>query len=433
MYSNYKNLLSEFIKYKSISTDTTFATEIQKTVIWLKNTFQQNNFSVDIINNYGNPILIAKYIADPRYQTALIYGHYDVQPALEAEGWDSDPFTLTEKNGRLYARGAIDNKGQVMIHIATIFELMRKNNLGYNITFMIEGNEETGSPLMEKFISDHKDKLKSDFVVISDGEITDDIPVIELGFRGGFNATLILKTATNDLHSGIYGGIAPSAAHIAAKFINTLFDSNNKILIEGFYDQVSPIIENSVIPFNKESYQKITGAKIILNESGIDPYSQVGLRPTIQITGIQTGYTQEGYRNSIPASSTIKINFRLVKNQNPNQMLELFKNHLKKHIPTYVDYELEYSDPYDGIKLNIDNQYIQKAIQTLKKSFGKDPLKKYSGGGLPIVTILDQIFHNPQVLVPLANEDCNMHGANENYTIENISKSLEWSKKFFSK
>jgi acetylornithine deacetylase/succinyl-diaminopimelate desuccinylase-like protein len=433
MTTLYKSLLSEFIKFKSISTDVTFATEIQKTVYWLKNTFTEHQFQVEIINNYGNPIVIAKYIADPSFQTCLIYGHYDVQPATQEEGWNSDPFTLTEKNGRIYARGAIDNKGQVMIHIATVFELIKDNNLAYNITFMIEGNEETGSPLMEKFVNDHKDKLLSDFVVISDGEITDGNPVIELGFRGGFNVTLTLQTATVDLHSGIYGGIAPNSAHEAAKFISTLYDTENKIKVDGFYDNVLPINETSTIPFNKDTYTQITGAKSILKEDNIDPYSQVGLRPTIQVTGVQTGYVGEGYRNSIPAKTVVKINFRLVKNQNPDQILELFKNHVKKALPAYVTYSIENSDPYDGIKLDVDNSYIQKAVELLEQTFNKTPLKKYSGGGLPIVTLLDQVLKVPQVLVPLANEDCNMHGANENYTIQNISMSLEWSKKFLGK
>ncbi len=433
MTDTYFNLIKDFVSFKSVSTDNTFATEIQKCALWLKNTFITKGFKVNVINSYGNPIIVASFEADPTCKTCLIYGHYDVQPALKSDGWNSEPFELTNDGKRLYARGAIDNKGQVAIHIATIFDLINEKKLKYNVKFMIEGNEETGSPKLGKFIEDNKELLKADVVVISDGEITGNHPILELGFRGGFNTTITVKTATNDLHSGIYGGIAPSAIHEASKMIAKLYDENNHITIPHFYDDVAPIDNTESIPFDEKEYQRITGAKALLKEPEFDPHTQVGLRPSIQVTGLQSGYNGEGYKNGIHAKATVKINFRLVKNQDPTKIAELFRNYLKDTLPSYVDFEMQVDDIHEGVKLDLNNEYVTKAKELLEKAYGTNPLCKYSGGGLPIVTYFKNAFGAPQVLVPLANEDCNMHGANENFNLDDVEKSLKFSKSFFSK
>lgn len=405
---------------------------MQKTAQWLKETFTTHNFTVEVIEGYDNPIVVAKYTTNPELKTCLIYGHYDVQPAEITDGWDSEPFTLTQRNNRIYARGGIDNKGQVAIHMATIFELIKENNLKYNVTFMIEGNEETGSPYLSKFIQDHKDKLACDLVMISDGEITTESPVIELGFRGGFNSTLTITTASNDLHSGIYGGAAPSASYELSKLLASLFNEQNQVTIPHFYDDVEPIDGKMNIPFSLEEYTKITGAKALVTEPNIDYYNQTGLRPTLQITGIQTGYTGDGYKNIIPSKATAKINSRLVKNQNPQKIADLLTQFVKDNLPAYVDHNFTITDPYEGIKLDINNEYITKAAELLEKAYNKKPLYKYSGGGLPVVTEFDRILGKPQVLVPFANEDCAMHGVNENFDLKFAESAYNFSKAYFS-
>jgi acetylornithine deacetylase/succinyl-diaminopimelate desuccinylase-like protein len=429
--NTYLELLKQAISYRSVSTDSQFALQIEGMVTWLSETFQAHNFKVDRLEGYGNPIILASYIPDPQLQTCLIYGHYDVQPASIEEGWHSEPFEVHEDNQRIYARGIVDNKGQFLVHVATIFDLIKQNKLQYNIKFLIEGNEETGSPLISKCISDHKDKLKSDFVMISDGEISGQTPLIELGFRGGANSTLTIQTATNDLHSGIYGGAAPSAAHEMAKFIATIYDKDNRITVPNFYNDVLPV-EKTSAEFDKHEYEKITGAKATLTEPDYDVPTQVGLRPTIQVTGLHTGYTGDGYRNSIPATAMAKINFRLVKNQNPKEIVQQFKKYIADTLPDYVTHTFEISDPYEGIKLDVNNEYVHAAEKLLEKSFGKKPIRKYSGGGLPIVTLFHEHLKVPQVLVPLGNEDCNMHGANENFDKDILKKALDFSQRFFS-
>jgi acetylornithine deacetylase/succinyl-diaminopimelate desuccinylase-like protein len=432
MLKTYLSLLTQFITFKSISTDPSYKGEMQKTAQWLKDTFTSHRFTVDIVEGYDNPIVVAKYTADPSYKTCLIYGHYDVQPANITDGWDSEPFTLTQRENRIYARGGIDNKGQVAIHMSAIFELIQQNKLTHNITFMIEGNEETGSPYLSKFIEDHKDKLKSDLIMVSDGEITAESPVIELGFRGGFNSTLSITTASNDLHSGIYGGAAPSASYELSKILSKLFNQNNQVAIPNFYDDVEPIDGKMNIPFSQEEYTKITGAKALVTEPNIDYYNQTGLRPTLQITGIQSGYVGDGYKNIVPCKATAKINARIVKQQEPQKIAQLLAKFFQDNIPSYVEHTFTITDPYEGIKINIDNQFVKKASTLLEEAYNKKPLYKYSGGGLPVVTEFDRILGKPQVLVPFANEDCAMHGVNENFDLKFAESAYNFSKGYFS-
>ena len=432
----YRQLLGEYIANKSISTDPAFQSGVQATVAWLKQLFESHGFSFTAVEGYGNPIVVAHYETDPKLQTCLIYGHYDVQPADAADGWDSDPFTATERDGRFYCRGAIDNKGQNLVHIVSIFDLIKDGKLAYNVTFMLEGDEETGSPLLSKFIADKRDLLKADFILISDGELTANLPTIELGFRGGFNLTLTLKTSTTDLHSGMFGTGAPNSAHEMAKLLASLYDQDNHIAVPGFYDGVDEVTDdirknNERIPFSEEEFHKLSGAKGRLSEPGYDFYSQTALRPTIQVTGIKSGYMGEGYRNSIPASTSAKINFRLVLHQDTDQVVKAFSDYVRQTVPVYVDVDIDVSDPYDGIKLSPDSEYVQKAYKVLCEVYVSEPLYKYVGGGIPVVTFFHDTLGTPTVSVPLANEDCYMHAANENFTLDCLEKGLDFSRRFF--
>ncbi|MEW5805654.1 MAG: M20/M25/M40 family metallo-hydrolase [Patescibacteria group bacterium] len=436
MFEQYKQLLQEFIRFKSISTDANFQSEIKKAVDWLKNLFQVNGFQVQVFEGYDNPIVLASYQVDPNLKTALIYGHYDVQPAEKADGWNSEPFELTERENRLFARGAIDNKGQVMVHLVNAFEQIKNKTLGYNLKFLIEGNEETGSGKIEKFIQDNQELLKANFVLLSDGEISGGQPNLEVGFRGGFNLTLTVKTGKVDLHSGIFGSAAPNALHELFRILNQIFDwQENKIVIPEFYDSVEPVDEeikknNRQIPFKQSEYEKMTGCKALLLEQGNDFYTQTGLRPAIEITGLVGGYAGEGYKNAIPYQAQAKINFRLTAEQKPEKVFELFKNWLAKIMPEYLDFELEQSSPYEGVKLEINNQYVEKAKQVLEQVWQDQVIFKYVGGGLPIVTYFNQILQIPQLLVPLASEDCAMHGANENFDLGYWQKAMAFSEQF---
>lgn len=440
-YTTYKALLPEFVAFPSVSTDSGHKDDMTKTADWLKQTFEKEGFEVSVVEGYGNPIVVAKYTipnADESTERALIYGHYDVQPASEHEGWHADPFTVTEKDGRLNARGVIDNKGQVLVHIATVFELIKARKLAYNVTFMIEGDEENGSEKLGAFIENHKDLLEANFALVSDGEITQGMPTIELGFRGGLNTTLTVRTSHTDLHSGLFGGAVPNAGLTLNKFVAKLHDDENRVTIPEFYDDVDPIDAevskaNAALPFDENEYKERTGTKTLDTEPEYDFYTQTGLRPAVEVIGMELGYTGEGYRNAIPSWARVKLNFRLVASQDPEKIAEDFKVYARKNIPDYADVEIDMATPWKGIKLNIDNTYIGRAKHILETVYDTKVLFKYCGGGLPIVTSFHDQLGIPQVLVPLANEDCNMHAVNENFLISQLEKSLQFSETFFSK
>ncbi len=430
----YRTLLDSFIAFKSISTDPAHKGDMEACASWLGGEFAKRGFSVGVVEGYGNPIVVARYEAGCA-ETCLVYGHYDVQPA-QPDGWHGDPFAVTEKDGRLYARGAIDNKGQVLVHIATIFELIEQGALAYNVVCMIEGDEETGSPDLPRFIEEHAHLLASDFALISDGEIVSDEQVLELGFRGGFNAEVTVRTSDKDLHSGLFGGAVPNAGWVLSRYISNLHDENNRVSIAGFYEDVAPVSQETKdamkrIPFEYESYKTISGTGALLTHDEHDFHTQVGLQPNIDVTGVSVGYTGEGFRNAVPGTATAKINVRLTAEQDPHKEAERFIEYTKSAMPPYALADIDVSFPYTGIKLDLNNKYIQHAQAMFAKVCGKEPLQKYSGGGLPIVTHYNDTLGIPQVLAPLANEDCNMHGVNENFSLAQLERALLFSEAFF--
>lgn len=435
---NYLELLKEFTALKSVSTDPVFIPEMQKTAKWLISLFKNNGFTTHLVEGYGNPIVVAHFTAHPLHKNCLIYGHYDVQPAHVDDGWTSDPFILTERKGRLYARGAVDNKGQIMVHIATIFDLIKAKKLNYNITFLIEGDEETGSGKLADFIRNNKDILQADFALISDGEITACYPTLELGFRGVLNATITLTTSDKDLHSGLYGGAVPNAAHELTLLLSKMFNDRYTISIPEFYDDVPKVTKeiiklNQRIPFTMKEFIKLSGTKMLLTEKMYDFHTQVSFRPTVQVTGIDAGYTGIGYRNSVPGKAVAKLNFRLLPEQEPKKILRTLTTFIGSNIPDYVKATLYAKDSSKGIRLTTESEFVERAKLAMREVYKKEPLLKHCGATLPIVYEFDRLLKIPQVLAPLANEDCRMHATDENYELGHLKKALALSRIFFTK
>ncbi len=375
--------------------------------------------------------------AGKELETVLVYGHYDVQPAKKEDGWTGEPFSLIEKKGKFIARGIVDNKGQNLIHIFTVIDLIKQKNLGYNVKFLIEGNEETANPDMAGLVKKYKNLLKSDHIIISDGEIVRDNPTIEASLRGGFNMTATLRTAKNNLHSGLCGGAVPSASHEMAILINKLFSKTNKIAIPGFYNGVDKVtkaqLDNNKIISTDEELAKLLGVKKIITGESCDFHTQTGLFPTIQISGVKTGYIEEGYCNIVPCEAEIRMNVRLVASQKPQEIFDSIKKFIIKNIPDYVELKIERDGLSDPIKINIDSEIAKKAKKILKDVYKKEPIIKYVGGGIPVVADFKNVLGIDSALISLGNDDCNMHGVNENFTIDLVSKGLEFSRIFFSK
>ncbi len=443
MFEKYKKLLGEYVAFKSISTDDAFKHEMLKTASWLIETLQNYGFKTKLLKGkFCNPIVFAEYVVDKKFETVLIYGHYDVQPAERNDGWQSDPFKLTEigsgnkiKN-KLLARGVVDNKGQNLIHIIAIGELIKQGKLKYNVKFMIEGNEETANPDIPTIVAKNKKLLQSDYIMISDGEIQGSSPTIEASLRGGFSMTVTYTTGKTNLHSGLFGGAIPNAAHELTKLVASLYDKNNRVVIPGFYDglkAIDTVTKNAHVKLhgNGKHITKLAGVQVLCTEKGCDFYTQTGLRPTIQATGIKTGYIGDGYANIVPAMAEARLNVRVVSPQNPAKVFEAIKKYIKNHAPKHVAVNITHTEFNEPIMVDINNEKVREVRTLLKKVYKKDPIVKYVGGSIPIVADFKSLLGVETLLVSLGNDDCNMHGIDENFTVDLIKKGLDFSTEFF--
>lgn len=434
----YIDLTKKLISFKSVSPDPKCKTEIKKASEWLRSVFKDAGFKTEFLKTKdSNPILLATYDKIKGAETILIYGHYDVQPAEKSDGWKTDPYTLTQKGNRLYARGAIDNKGQVMVHISTVFRLIKEGRLKYNVKFMIEGDEETGSMGMLKTLRANRAKLKSDHILISDGETQNNKPSIDIAFRGCGNFKVTFRTAKNNLHSGLYGGAVPNAANELASFLSKIHDEENKVVLPGFYDDVD-VVPGSVKSSHKDraksiDCKKIAGVNTFLCEKDHDFYTQVGLRPSFQITSFESGYIGDGYMNIVPSTASAKINIRIVASQDPKKVIDAIKKYFKENIPSYVTMDFEVGQLVFPSKMTMDSEMSKYIQDILKRVYKNDVVFNYTGGSLPIILDFQTALGLDPISVSLANSDCNMHGVGENFSIPMLQKALKFSETLFSR
>jgi len=435
-FEEYKKLLVEFVKLKSVSTDPKYRLEIHKTVAWLKKKLLKAEFEVEVWNGKTtNPVVFASYQVSDDLDTIMIYGHYDVQPAAMKDGWNSEPFDLVQKKNKLFGRGVVDNKGQILTHVFTASELIKEGKLGHNLKFLIEGNEETGNDDLADIMRRNKSKLDCDVLLVSDGELTNNKPTIEVSLRGGFNCTLVYKTGRNNLHSGIFGGGVPNAGAEMIKFLAKVFNADNSIKYAEFYRRADIIsrpqlLNNKRLVREANDLAELAGVKILLGEKGVDFYTQTGLRPTIQITGLKVGYIDHGYANIVPAEAEVRLNVRIVASQKAEVVAKSLETFVKSETPGYVDYKMTFGGLHDPVKIDTQNPYFAEAEKLLQKVYGSKVNRKNVGGAIPFVGEVKKILGVDTLLIPLCNEDCNMHGANENFDVDLAMKALEFSQEF---
>lgn len=438
LLTHYTSLLETFIAFKSISTDSAYDDTCRQTASWLEDLFQESDFVTELWKSKKtHPVVYTSYHVSDDLPTVLIYGHYDVQPATESDGWKSDPFVLTQRKGRLYARGAVDNKGQIMIHIATILEAIKNNTLGVNVKFLIEGNEESGNDDLPKLLKKHTKKLHHDIIIVSDGETSDDRPTIDTTFRGGGNMRIVYTTADNAFHSGIYGGAVPSATQALSHMLAQLKDARNNVTISGFYTGAPTITKD-----HKRNHRGLGSARVLAEKFGVQKllcekghsfYEQAGLRPTLEISGIQGGYVGDGFQNIVPHRAEARINIRTAPGQKTDVLMKKVERALRKHTPSYVDITIE-SEPHgDPIVFNHDSKAITPLLEALERVYKKPVLFKYCGGSIPIFADFKNILKSDVVSLSLGNEDCNMHGVDENFTLHLVKKGLQISERLFTK
>lgn len=383
---------------------------------------------VEIIETKNHPVIYGEYHVSDEAMTMLIYGHYDVQPPEPLEEWDSPPFEPTIRNGRIYARGAGDNKGQIMAQILSVKTYLEtEGNLPINVKFVIEGEEETGSPNLSSFVEQHKEKLAANFVYTSDGPmLPDGHPYVLLGVRGILYVELNAKGSAFDNHSGNKGNIAQNPAWEIIDLLGTMRDATGKVLIEGFYDEVQLPTEAELellgkLPFDLEEIRENVGDDT-LDISKEAYYRKLCFEPTFNIAGITSGYGGEGSKTIIPAKAKVKMDMRLVMNQDPERIFELFRDHVKKHAP---DVEVTKLGTMSPSRTSSELEFIEPIRMAAQESFGKEAFIQPSLGGSLPDAVWTKILGVPSVLVPYANVDEANHSPNENLITEHFYKGIE--------
>ena len=386
---------------------------------------------VEIFETDGHPIVYAEKIIDPLKPTVLVYGHYDVQPAEPLELWNSGPFDPVIIDGKIFARGSCDDKGQVYMHIKALEILVKTNTLTNNIKFCIEGEEEVGSPNLGKFVQTHKELLKADCVLISDSSmISLDTPSIDIGVRGLSYIEVTVTGPNRDLHSGVYGGAVANPITMLAKMIASCHDENNQITIPGFYDDVvvATAEERTLMaaaPFNEQEYKDDLGVQELWGEKGFTSNERTGIRPTLELNGIWGGYQGEGAKTVLPSKATAKISTRLVPNQSSEKITKMLLEHFKKIAPLNVTvsaFEHHGGEPY---MTPIDSKAYQAASKAMETTFGKKPIPVRGGGSIPICALFEKELGIKIVFMGFGLDSDNLHSPNEKFNLENFYKGIE--------
>ena len=385
----------------------------------------------EILTTDGNPVVYGEKIIDKTLPTVLVYGHYDVMPVDPIELWKTPPFEPEIRDEKIYARGADDDKGQAFMH-AKAFEFMVSNNsLPCNVKFMIEGEEEIGSPSLEAFCEKNKELLKADIILVSDtGLLAQDIPSITVGLRGLSYMEVEVTGPNRDLHSGLFGGAVANPANILAKMIASLTDDNNKITVKGFYDDVIEVsieerAEMAKAPFNLENYKQALDIKEVHGEEGFVTMERTGIRPTLDVNGIWSGYTGEGAKTVLPSKAYAKISMRLVPNQDNETISRLFEEHFMSIAPDCVKVKVTSLHGGQGYVCPTDTVAYRAASNAYEKTFGKKPIPVRSGGSIPIISTFEKVLGIKSVLMGFGLESDAIHSPNENYPLFNLFKGIE--------
>jgi len=389
----------------------------------------------------GHPVVYAEKIIHPSLPTVLVYGHYDVQPAEPLELWHSGPFEPVIKDGNIYARGSADDKGQFYMHVKAFETMTRTNSLPTNIKFLIEGEEEVGSPNLGSFVASNKELLKADVILVSDSSMLSmENPSIDIGVRGLAYIQVEVTAANRDLHSGVYGGAVANPITILAQMIASCHDANNHITIPSFYDDVveSTTEERAMMaeaPYDEAAYKKDLGVNELWGEKGYTTNERTGIRPTLELNGIWGGYTGEGSKTVLPSKAFAKISARLVPNQSSSKITEMLLEHFKKIAPPTVHvntFELHGGEPY---MTPIDSTAYKAAAKAIEETFGKKPIPVRGGGSIPICSILERELGIKIVFMGFGLDSDNLHSPNEKYGLVNFYKGIEtipYFHKYFS-
>lgn len=422
--------LFDWLRIPSVSADPAYRGDCRAAAVWLTERLAAAGMTeVELIETGGHPAVYAAWTGAPGKPTVLFYGHYDVQPAVKEDGWDTEPFEPVQRDGRLLGRGTADDKGQVHAHVAAVASLMAvKGELPCNVKFIVEGEEEAGGAHTEPLIRDNADRFACDVVVISDSPMfAENCPSLCVGLRGIAVGELTVRGPGQDLHSGSFGGGVANPANVLARLIAGLHDDQGRVTVEGFYADVRELTDEQreafrKLPFDESKWLATTGAPAPAGEAGYTTLERVGARPTCDVNGLQSGYTGEGFKAIVPRSASAKLSCRLVADQDPDKVLDLLEAHFRKVAPESVRVEFirhHGGRPYLG---NTDAPVFAAARQALEDAFEASAVEIREGGAIPIVATFSEVLDAPCVLMGFGLPDQNIHGPNENLRVENYHK-----------
>ena len=430
--------LFSLIRIPSVSSHSDKKADIQKCAEqWKKLLLEAGVDKAEILPTKGNPVVFASKIIDSKLPTVMVYGHYDVMPAEPLELWDSPPFEPEIRDGKVFARGADDDKGQSFLQAKAFEYLVNKNQLNCNVKFLIEGEEEIGSPSLEDFCKKNKKLLDCDTILVSDTSmLAADMPSITTGLRGLAYWEIEVTSANRDLHSGIFGGAVANPINELARMLAQLTDKNGRITIPHFYDDVEEVSKKErnlikLIPFDEEEYKRNLNIKYVYGEKGYTTIERTGIRPTLDVCGIWGGYMGEGSKTVLPSKAYAKLSARLVPNQKYEKIAKLVEKHLLKTAPKHIDIKVTRLHGAESYVCPIDSAEYKAAEKAYEKVFGIKPLPVRRGGSIGVVPVFEKVLGVKPILMGFGLESNAIHSPNENFRIDLYEKGIETIVEFY--
>ena len=424
--------LFELLRIPSISAQTEHKPDMQRCAEWLAAALVKAGADcAEVMPTDGNPVVFAEKIINPKAKTVLVYGHYDVMPVDPREEWHTDPFEPVINDGRIWGRGADDDKGQSFMHIKAFEAMCATDSLPCNVKFMLEGEEEIGSRSLYKFCADNKKMLKADIILVSDTSmISMQTPSITCGLRGLTYMEVEVTGPDKDLHSGLFGGAVANPANVLARLVASLVDENGRVTIPGFYDDVRELTAAERRAFNKapfslRDYKRSLSIGDVEGEAGYNTMERTGVRPSLDVNGIWGGYTEEGTKTVIPSKASAKISMRLVPNQDFRKIARLFEKHFKAIAPKSVKVKVSFLHGGMPYVAPIDMPAYKAAEKAILDTFGKRPLPFYSGGSIPIISAFEQTLGIKSLLIGFGLAEDAIHSPNESYGLAQFRKGME--------
>lgn len=429
---DYLDQLKPLLAIPSVSTLPEHKPDVIRTAEWLRGELLRAGMArAELMPTPMHPMVYAEWLGAPGKPTILVYGHYDVQPVDPLDEWDTPPFEPTVRDDYLYARGASDMKSQIFAQIKAVEVLSLQGSLPVNLKYLLEGEEEIGSPNLDTFIEEHRDLLSCDFVLNCDsGILAPDLPSLVYALRGLAYFELEVRGPKKDLHSGLFGGSVHNPAQVLCDLIAGMHDKTGRVTLPGFYDAVLPLddeerLQISRWPITGDEWKQMTGAPELWGEEGFTTLERVGGRPTLEVNGIVSGFTGEGAKTVLPAKALAKLSCRLVANQDPASIRAMLEHYLAEKAPRTVSWELRELSRGPGVLMDRNSDAMNAAAKALKAVFGMDPIFRREGGSIPVVGVLRQTLGVESVLLGFGLPDDGIHGPNEKQHLPTLFKGIE--------